>query len=49
MEELWFNVRKGTEVKLLTFKVLFLARWMKTEGVLLVKQIFIEDLVCARL
>ena len=48
MEELPLNFRKGTERTLLNFKVLFLAKWMKTEDAFLIKQIFIEDLIYAR-
>ena len=48
MEELPLNFRKGTERILLNSKVLFLAKWMKTEDAFLIKQIFIEDLIYAR-
>ena len=48
MEELPLNFRKGTERILLNFKVIFLAKWMKTEDVFLIKPIFIEDLIYAR-
>lgn len=34
---------------LLIFKILFLAKWMKTEDVLLIKQIFTEDILHSRL
>lgn len=43
------NVRKGIQRILLIFKVLFLAKWMKTEDVLLMKQIFTEDILHSRL
>ena len=48
MEELPLNFREGTERTLLNFKVLFLAKWIKTEDAFLIKQIFIEDLIYAR-
>lgn len=44
-----FNVRKGTKRTLVIFKVPFLIKWMKTNGVSLTKEIFIEELLHGRL
>lgn len=42
MREQLFYVRKGTKRILLIFKILFLTKWMKTDGVPLTKQIFLK-------
>lgn len=48
MGGLLFNVRKGIRRTLLIFKVLFLAKWMKMDDVLLIKQVFTEDILHSR-
>lgn len=37
-----FNVTKGTRGILLIYKVFFQAKWMKREGVVLIKQILLK-------